>query len=303
MKKPGHIIVSAIEHHAVLEPARQLEREGWAVTMLPVSADGLVSAEAVGKALRKDTVLVSVMYANNEIGSVQPIADIGREILKWRKAHHTPFPYIHTDACQAAAYLDLGVDRLHLDLLTLNGSKMCGPKGSGMLYARRGVLLAPILFGGGQEAGRRSGTENTAAIIGFARALGIAEQEKMRETKRIARLRDALWDGLKSAVPDIILNGPIPDDHRLPNNLHISIPRIEGEALVFYLDAEGIQCASGSACASASGETSHVLRACGADDAAARSSIRITLGRQTTAADIAYAIRRIPVVIDRLRRI
>ncbi len=307
----GHIITTCIEHPAVLEPIRQLEKKGWTVTYLPVDEYGRVKVDDVQKAIQKNTVLVSIMYANNEIGTIQPIAEIGREILKWRKRHKTPYPYFHTDACQAAGYLDLFVDRLHVDLLSANGSKVYGPKGIGMLYKRRGVPIEPMISGGGQEFGLRSGTENVAGIIGLAEALKLVTKKqatalggvpsaggKTRNLK-LGNLRDYFGREIQKKIPEIKFNGHPVD--RLPNHLSVTFRGVEAEALVLYLDAYGIVAASGAACASVLDETSHVLRACGMSEKDARSTVRFTLGRQTKKEDIAYVMRYLPGVVKELR--
>ncbi len=297
--KAKHVITTAIEHPAVLEPLKHLEKNGEIeLTILPVDKYGLVKVEDVEAALRPSTVLVSVMYANNEIGTIQPIADIGRAILKWRKANKTPFPYLHSDACQAAGALDLDVEKLHVDLLTLNGSKIYGPKGVGLLFVRRGVTLEPIVFGGGQERGARSGTENVPGIIGLAAALGIAQAGKEKENARLTKLRDRLAEGLLK-IPKTRLNGHPTD--RLPNSVNVSFMDIEGEAAVLYLDAQGIYCSTGSACASSSLDPSHVILATGVSYEAAHGSLRFTLGRSTKPADIDYVLKTIPGIVEKLR--
>lgn len=297
--KAKHVITTAVEHHAVLEPLKHLEKNGEIeLTILPVDKYGLVKVVDVEAALRPSTVLVSVMYANNEIGTIQPIADIGRAILKWRKANKTPFPYLHSDACQAAGALDLDVEKLHVDLLTLNGSKIYGPKGVGLLFVRRGVTLEPTVFGGGQERGVRSGTENVPGIIGLAAALGIAQAGKEKENARLSKLRDRLAEGLLK-IPKTRLNGHPTD--RLPNSVNVSFMDIEGEAAVLYLDAQGIYCSTGSACASSSLEPSHVILATGVSYEAAHGSLRFTLGRSTKPADIDYVLKTIPGIVEKLR--
>lgn len=297
--KGKHVITSSIEHHAVLEPLMHLhKKKEIELTILPVDRDGRVDPDAVAKAIRPDTVLVSIMMANNEIGTIEPIADIGREILKWRKENKTTLPYFHTDACQAAGVLDLDVEKLHVDALTLNGSKMYGPKGIGLLYLRRGVSLDPLVRGGGQERGLRSGTENVPGIIGLAKAFSLAQEGKETENARLTSLRDRLIEGLLT-IPKTRLNGDL--KNRLPNNANISFMDIEGEAAVLYLDAEGIEVSTGSACASASLDPSHVILATGLSYEAAHGSLRFTLGKQTTAEDIEQVITIMPGVVQKLR--
>ncbi len=327
--KGNHVVTSTIEHPAILEPLRYLaKKKEIELTEITVGRDGIVNPDDVAKALRPDTVLVSIMYANNEIGTIQPIAEIGREILKWRKAaaakkieddkakievgaatmdlstppetslRPSPFPYFHTDACQAAGVLDLDVEKLHVDLMTLNGGKIYGPKGIGMLYVRRGLKLEPLVRGGGQEKGFRSGTENVPGIIGLATALEIAQAEKEVENARLTMLRDRLMKGLLD-IPKSRLNGH--PTNRLPNNANISFLDIEGEAAVLYLDAEGVYVSTGSACASLSLDPSHVILATGLSYEAAHGSLRFTLGRDTTEADVDHVIAVMPGIVERLR--
>ncbi|HWQ99480.1 MAG TPA: aminotransferase class V-fold PLP-dependent enzyme [Candidatus Methylomirabilis sp.] len=297
--KGRHVITSSVEHHAVLEPLLHLKKAGEIeLTVLPVDKHGLVSVADLVLALRSDTVLVSIMYANNEIGTIEPIADVGRAILKWRKDNVTPYPFFHTDACQAAGVLDLDAEKLHADLLTLNGSKIYGPKGIGVLYIRRAVKVEPLVRGGGQEKNIRSGTENVPGIVGLAAALDISQAEKEAENARLVRLRDRLIEGLL-AIPKTRLNGH--PSERLPNNVNVSFIDIEGEAAVLYLDAEGIYTSTGSACASASLDPSHVILATGLSYEAAHGSLRFTLGRSTTAADVERVIAVMPGVVEKLR--
>ncbi len=297
--KVKHVITSAIEHPAVLELLTHLQKAGEIeLTILSVDKFGLVDVRELEKALRPETILVSIMYANNEIGTIEPIADMGRALLKWRKTHNTPFPYFHTDACQAAGVLDLDVEKLHVDLLTLNGSKIYGPKGVGLLFVRRGVEIEPIIYGGGQERGLRSGTENVPGIVGLAAALEIAQAEKEKENVRLTKLRDKLTAGLLK-IKKTKLNGHATE--RLPNNVNISFLDVEGEAAVLYLDAQGIYCSTGSACASGSLDPSHVILAIGLPYEAAHGSLRFTLGHSTKPADIDYVLKVVPDVMAKLR--
>lgn len=297
--KGKHVITSAIEHPAVLEPLMHLQKIGAIeLTVLAVDKFGTVDPAAVAAALRDETVLVSIMYANNEIGTIQPIAEIGKEILKWRKQKATALPYFHTDACQAAGVCSLDVEKLHVDAMSINGAKIYGPKGIGCLFLRRGLKAEPLILGGGQERGLRSGTENVPGIIGLAKALSLAQSEKENETVRLTQLRDQLIEGLLK-IPKARLNGH--PTNRLPNNVNISFLDIEGEAAVLYLDAEQIYVSTGSACASASLEPSHVILATGLSYEGAHGSIRLTLGKQTTAADIEKVIAVMPKVVERLR--
>ncbi len=297
-----HLITTSIEHHAVLEAMFQLEKkEGFEVTYIKPDKDGLVSASQITESIRPDTILVSVMYANNEIGTVQPIREIGNVIQKYRQEQKHSWPVFHTDACQASAYLDLDIEKLHVDLLTLNGSKMYGPKGIGLLYIRRGIKLQPLQFGGSQERGLRPGTENVAGIIGMATALALAQKDKENESRRLVQLRDKLINGILKSIPKTRLNGH--PTTRLPNNANISFLDIEGEALVLYLDAAGIFASTGSACTSASLEPSHVILALGMPYEVAHSSIRFTLGYETTEEDIDYVLETLPPLVEKLRSI
>jgi len=298
-EKGRHVITSSIEHPAVLETLQHMAKKGEIdLTVLAVDRDGLVSVDAFVAALRDDTVLVSIMMANNEIGTIEPIAEIGRAILKWRKDKLTPLPYFHTDACQAAGALDLDIEKLHVDLLTFNGSKIYGPKGIGALYVRRSVKVEPMIRGGGQEKNYRSGTENVPGIIGLATALELAQAAKDSENLRLAALRDRLIVGLLR-IPKSRLNGH--PTTRLPNNANISFLDIEGEAMILYMDAKGIYVSTGSACASTSLDPSHVILATGLSYEAAHGSIRFSLGRDTTQEDVDYVITEMPGIVERLR--
>jgi len=297
----NHIICSKIEHHAVLEPVYHLEKEGFKATYIGVDEFGVVDPEEIRKKLTPKTTLVSIMMANNEIGAIQPIEEIGRMVLKWRKEHKTKYPIFHCDACQAAGVKDLNVEKLHVDLLTLNGGKIYGPKGAGALYIREGVKLEPLMYGGGQERGRRPGTENVAAIVGFSQALEIAQKEKDRENKRLIKLRDYFIEQILQKIPKSRLNGHAGE--RLPNNVNVSISGVEGEAMVLYLDAKGVYASSGSACTSRVLEPSHVLLACGLSKEAAHSSVRFTLGRKTTKADLDYVLQVLPGIVKKLREV
>jgi len=293
-EKPPHIITTKFEHHAVLSPCEFLEKDGFAVTYLPVGEDGIVNPKDVENALRPETILVSVMYANNEVGTIQPVAEIGK-ILKNHKA------LFHTDACQAAGYLDLNVGKLGVDLMTLNGSKIYGPKGIGLLYAKRGVKLEPISRGGQQERRMRPGTENVPAIVGLAEALKIAQEEKEKESKRVAELRNYFIKRILEEIQKTFLNGH--PETRLPNNVNISILGVEGEAVVLYLDEYGIACSTGSACTSESFEPSHVILALGKPRAYAHGSVRFSLGKRNTKKDIDYTVDTLKGVVEKLRSI
>lgn len=289
-----HIITSVIEHHAVEAPCKQLQKEGFDVTFLSVDEHGRVNPDDVKAALRDDTILVSVMMANNEIGTLQPIAEIG-EILKDHKA------FFHTDACQAAGALSLDVDKLGVDLMTINGSKIYGPKGVGALYRRKGLRLKPMMYGGFQERGIRPGTENVPGIIGFAKALEIADSGRGAEAERLTELRDYMIDEIQKAIPKTKLNGHATD--RLPNNVNITFMDIEGESLLLFLNELGIYAATGSACSSESLDPSHVIVATGVPYECAHGSIRFSLGRKTTREDVDYVLDVLPKIVEILRKI
>jgi len=300
----GHIITTNIEHHAVLDACRALESEGFEITYLPVDKDGLVTVEQVARAVRSDTILVSVMYANNEIGTVMPITRIGKKLALLnaaRQRRQLPRVAFHSDACQAAGYLNINVNDLSVDLMTVNGSKLYGPKGIGFLYRRRDVSLVPIIWGGGQEFGLRSGTENVASIVGLAEVLSISQKQRSREAKRLTALRDKFIDAVLDQIPKTLLNGH--SQKRLPNNINISILGIEGESAVLYLDAQGIACATGSACTVANLEPSYVITALGKNHERAHGSLRLTLGRETTQKDLDYTLAVLTKVAKRLRQI
>ena len=311
-----HIITTAFEHHAVLHPCQQLEKEGfsagggpasgWEVTYLDVGKDGVVNPADVQKALRPETILVTIMYANNEIGTIQPIAEIGKIIsdYKSRRKVGTPtvasgLPYFHTDACQGAGYLDLNVNNLGVDLMSVNGSKIYGPKGVGFLYKRLGVKIKPQILGGGQELRMRSGTEAVPLIVGLAKAFEIAQEEREEESGRLIPLRDYFISEIIKRIPKVVLNGHA--EKRLPNNVNVSVLDIEGEALILYLDALGISISTGSACTSESLEPSHVILALGKPYEFAHSSMRFTLGRGITKEDLDYVLEKLPEVVGWLR--
>lgn len=309
-----HLIASAIEHHAVLHSLEALEREGYAVTLLDVDGEGFIRLKEMARAIRPETILVSLMYANNEIGTVEPVAEVG----KWLKGLNAervksglPRVLLHTDACQAAGSLDIDVQRLGVDLLSANGSKMYGPKQTGFLYIRSGIKLKPLIYGGGQERNLRSGTENVPGAVGLAEAFRLAQGMRLKENARLRRLRDYFIDQLFKKIPKVVLNGPdergsrVTDRsvRRLPNSVNLSILDIEGEALLLYLDAYGICMSTGSACTSTSLDPSHVILAIGRPYEYAHGSMRFTLGRDTTKRDINYVMQILPDVVSELRRI
>ena len=301
----SHWVTTAIEHDAVFSQTGPLERQGYSSTIVGVEKSGIVSPESISAAITDKTVLVSVMLANNEIGTIQPVADIAKMISQIRgdrnKRGITRPLYLHTDACQAAGYLSLHVARLGVDLMTINGSKIYGPKGVGALYVRHGVELEPLIYGGGQERGRRSGTENVAGIVGLATALRLAAEMREAESHRLVGLRDALVAGIRQALPDAQLNGDA--KRRLPNNVNVIVPGAEGEAMVLYLDNAGIMASTGSACSSGSLDPSHVLLAIGRSRAEAQQSLRLTLGRSTDKAAIKTVVEVLPGIVTRLREI
>jgi len=301
----AHWVTSAIEHDAVLSQAEPLRRDGHAASIVTVKPNGIVDPGAIVAAITDATVLVSVMLANNEIGTIQPIADVAKLLVKIRAdraARRVELPlYFHTDATQAPNYLDLHVGRLGVDLLTINGSKIYGPKGIGALYIRQGTGLEPLQFGGGQERNRRSGTENVAGIVGLAAALEFAAASRAAEARRLTTLRDHLIRRLTAAIPGAILNGDL--KRRLPNNLNLTIPGAEGEGLVLYLDNAGIQASTGSACTTGSLDPSHVLLALGRTTAEANSSLRLTLGRSTDQAAVDRVVTVLPGIVQRLREL
>ncbi len=294
----NHIVTSAVEHHAVLHTCQFLEKFGFDVTYLPVDAQGLVSPADLEAALTDRTVLVSIMYANNEIGTVQPVAELASVVRQRGKALGRGIAF-HTDAVQAPGSLDLDVDRLGVDLLSLSAHKFYGPKGCGVLYIRRGTPLLPQQQGGSQERYRRAGTENTPGIVGTARALELAVEEQAAESRRLTNLRDRLLSGLMERVPRARLNGH--PELRLPNNVNVSFESVEGEAVLLGLDFAGVCASSGSACTSASLEPSHVLSALGLPADIAHASLRLTLGRENTEEDVDYVLATLPDIVARLR--
>ncbi|HKU18722.1 MAG TPA: cysteine desulfurase family protein [Candidatus Saccharimonadales bacterium] len=285
---PGSTMVTtAIEHESVLATAHE-----FGARVAPVSAEGVVDRAALAKLISDQTVLVSVMYANNEVGTIQPIRQIAQTLESIRKSraklgNQLPL-YLHTDAAQAGNYLDLHAARLGVDLLTVNAGKIYGPKQTGALFVAAHVRLHPQITGGGQERAMRSGTENVAGIVGFAAALDMVQSSRREETARIAGLQRLFFDLLAEKLPRAVVNGS--RKTRLPNNVHVTFPGQDNERLIFALDEAGIQCAAGSACSASSEEPSHVLRAMGLSDADARASLRFTFGRHTTEKDIRHVI-------------
>lgn len=289
----NHLIVSSIEHSAIAKTADFLENEGFSVTRLPVNSDGLVSLSDLERLCRDETVLVSVMHVNNEIGTIQPIAEIAEF------CHSRNFLF-HTDAVQSFGKIAVDVEAMQLDMVSVSSHKIYGPKGVGALYIRPGVEIQPVQRGGGQEKGIRTGTENMPGIAGFGKAVEICSTEIQHENSRLASLRDSLLEQLKSDVKDgFTVNGSL--DHRLGANLNIAFPGVEADSLLLALDLDGISISTGSACSSGSTKPSAVLTALGLDDQTAHASIRVTLGRSNTVEDVHFAGERIAYHVNRLR--
>ncbi len=292
IKKKCHIITSSIEHHAVLDVCKDLEEKGHAVTFLPVDGKALVDLKVLEEAITPDTAIISVMMGNNEVGTVQPIQEIG-SMTRERKI------LLHTDAVQAVGQQPVNVKNLQVDFLSLSAHKFNGPKGIGALYVRKGVPLTPLYKGGGQERKLRPGTENVAGIIGLARALELSVQELPEKMNRLQGLRDRLIKGLLE-IEDVSLNGH--PEQRLPGNVNVSFKYIEGESLLLSLDLQGVAASSGSACTSGSLDPSHVLMAMGLDHETAHGSLRLTLGRGNDEQDVDYVLQVLPAIVERLRK-
>jgi len=290
--KGDHIITTTIEHHAVMETCKFLQKRGFEVTYLPVDSYGLVDPQDVKKAITDKTILISVMNANNEVGTIEPIAEIG-------KIAREEGIYFHSDAVQAVGHIPVKVDELGVDLLAMSAHKLHGPKGVGALYIRKGTKLIPFMHGGEQERRRRAGTENVPAIVGFGKAAEIAQGEIETETKRLIYLRDKLIKGLGEQIGHIRLNGH--PTKRLPNNVNVSIEFVEGESMLLNLDLEGIAASTGSACSSSSLEPSYVLLAMELSHELAHGSLRFSLGRETTEEDIARVLEVLPRISTKLR--
>lgn len=296
--KGNHIIVSSIEHKAVLESAHALKKEGFEISIAPVDCNGFVIKKELIKLIKKETILISVMYVNNETGAIQPIAEIARAIQKIRQEKETPF--FHTDACQAPTVLPVKIPDLQVDLLTLNGAKIYGPKGTGMLYVRRGVKIAPITHGGDQERAWRPGTENVALLAGFATALSTAQKDHKKEWARLAKLQKMLAQNIMK-LEKTAINSPVKNCS--PSILNASFSGIEGESLLLELDHYGIYCSTGSACASLDLKPSYVLLAMHKKEELAHMSLRFSFGKYTTAQQIKYVAKILPKAVDRIRKI
>lgn len=291
-KKGKHIITSSIEHHAVLDTAQYLMRQGFKVTFLPVTPEGLVRVEDVLQAITDGTILISIMHVNNEVGTIQPIQEIG-------KVAREKGIIFHTDAVQSVGKIPVNVQDLNVDLLTASAHKIYGPKGVGCLYVRKGTRIQPLLHGGGQERKRRAGTENVPGIVGFGKAAELAGRELESEGRRLKALRDKLIDGVLARIEETRLNGD--REQRSPINANFSFRYVEGESILLSLDMKGIAASSGSACTSGSLDPSHVLLAMGIPHEVAHGSVRMTLGRDNTEEDIDYVLEVLPEIIERLR--
>ncbi len=287
-RKAPRIMVAAIEHESVLETAKELEHEGVGVAYIPVDQNGIVYEKKIKESLTPDTAVVSVMYAQNEIGTVEPIASIGEAVRAFRGKNS--YPLFHTDAAQAFQFLPCSPEALNVDLMTISAHKICGPKGAGALYVRDRDLLYPMTTGGGQEFGMRSGTENVPSIVGFGKAAELAQAAREKEARRLRELRDRLWRGIKAHFPKAELNGPERDDQRIPHILNVYLAGRDVERLLVKFDQEGLAASSGSACRSRALQSSYVIETLGYPKERARSSVRFSLGRPTTEEDIVAAI-------------
>lgn len=290
--KGNHIITTKIEHHAILHTCEYLEKHGYEVTYLSVDEFGKISLEELEKSIRPETILISVMFANNEIGTIQPIADIG-------KLARDKGVLFHTDAVQAVGHVPIDVEEMKIDLLSMSGHKLGAPKGIGAIYIRKGVPVQSLIFGGSQEKKKRAGTENIPGIVGLGKAVELAVSEMEVETKRLVELRDKLISGILEKVPYSRLNGHPKD--RLPGNCNISFAYIEGESMLLLLDAMGVAASSGSACTSGSLDPSHVLMAIGLPHEIAHGSLRLTLDRVNTEEDVEFVLNKVPEVVQKLR--
>jgi len=291
-RKGDHIITTSIEHHAVMEVCNFLEKRGFGITCLPVDKYGLVDPDDVKRAITAKTILISVMHANNEVGTIEPVEEIG---VIAREAG----VYFHTDAVQTVGHIPVNVDKLKVDLLSISAHKLYGPKGVGALYVRKGTRSVSLLHGGEQEKRRRAGTENVPAIVGLGKAVELTGQKMGREAERLTYLRDKLIEGLGERIDHVRLNGH--PTRRLPNNVNVSFDFVEGESMLLNLDLEGICASTGSACSSASLEPSHVLLALGFPTEQAHGSLRFTLGRENTEADIERVLEVLPGIVAKLR--
>lgn len=291
-RETGHIITSAVEHHAVLRSCQNLEAQGFAVTYLPVDEHGMVNPDGLLRALRPDTILITIMHANSEVGTIQPIDAVGRIA----REHRIPF---HTDAVQTFGKIPLDVHALGVDLLSFSSHKIYGPKGVAGLYIRKGTKMVAVQHGGEHERRRRAGTENVPGIVGFGKAVEIRRREMAAEAERLIALRDRLWEGIQAKIPEVRLNGH--QTHRLPGTLNVCFRHVESESIVLALDLKGIGVSAGSACTSGNVEPSHVLVAMGVPLDWAVGAVRVSLGRTTTVEDIDYVLELLPSIVSRLR--
>ncbi len=301
--KKLHLITSQIEHHAVLDVFKVLEKQGLEVIFLPVNKDGLVDAKKAKNTIKENTVLASIMYASNEVGTIQPIREIGHtisQINKLRMDNGELKIYFHTDAAAVVDYLDIDVKKLGVDLMTIGAHKFGGPKGMGVLYVKKGVEIEPLTFGGHHERGLYPGTEAVPLIVGMAKALELADKERKKAVEKVTKLRDRLIEGVLKSVPDSQLTGH--PTKRLPDIASFIIKGVEGEAMLLHLDREGVAASSGSACTSGILEPSHVLTAMGYKPREAHGSLRFSLGKQTTEEEIDYVIKVLPGIIEKLRK-
>jgi cysteine desulfurase len=305
--KKLHFITSTIEHHAVLEPLKFLEqnfKDEVEISYVPVEENGIINVDKLFSYIKDSTIFISIMHANNEIGTIQPIEEIGKRLHvlnEQRKKENKPKIYFHTDAVQTFGHIEVDVKKLNVDLLSISGHKFYAPKGVGVLFVKKGTKIEPLLHGGGHEFGIRSSTVNVTGIVGLYKAAEIAKNEMEEENKRIKVLRDKLLDGILKTIPDVVVNGDL--EKRLVNNLNISVAGIESESVLIALDRKGIYISSGSACSSGSLEPSHVLLAIGRDAVLSRGSLRFTLGRFTKEEDIDYVLKVLPKVIEKIRKI
>lgn len=294
-----HLITTKIEHSAILKPAEFLAKQGFTITYLSPQKDGLIKPDDLRAALTDKTILVSIMHANNEVGTIEPIKELAEVIKKFRGAKK--YPLFHVDAVQTVGHLPIDVNELGADLLSMSAHKLAGPKGVGALYIRKGITLEPFMHGGEQERGRRGSTENVPGIVGFGKACELAEKEMGAEEVRLSKLRDYFIKEVMSKIERVTLNGHV--TKRLPNNINLSFEGIEGESMMLSLDLAGIACSTGSACSSNTLEPSHVMLALGVNPEMAHSSLRFTLGRETTKQDLDYTVNQLVKIIKRLRDI
>lgn len=299
--EPGEILTTPIEHPSIHESLKSLEKGSWKITYIKINKEGFVDINDLTTKLNSKVKLVSIIYANNEIGTIQPIAKISKIISEFNKKsdfNGTKPILFHVDACQATEYLDINVNNLGVDLMTINGAKIYGPRGIGVLYKKKEVNLKPLIYGGSQERGFRAGTENLPAVAGLSKAISLINK---KEFLRTSKLRDYFWAGIKKSLPDLRLNGP-EGEKRLPNNINISVSDLDSENLLLELDRHGIYASSGSACTARSVEPSHVLKAIGVESRYLNGALRFSFGRQTSQKDINYLLKYLPIVVRDLKK-